>query len=118
MTECEIAITFSDFREIILAVSDPKKVFFWSLDPLKKSLYPPLFDRLQEKMKSFEGFVDMQVWTWNQRDNHWTLIQVWDSPSTYNHAVQTHGYQSVWRQLLRFTASPTENSPYCLLKSN
>ena len=84
-------------------------------DPLKKSLYPPLFDRLQEKMKSFEGFVDMQVWTWNQRDNHWTLIQVWDSPSTYNHAVQTHGYQSVWRQLLRFTASPTDNSPYCLL---
>ena len=86
-------------------------------DPLKKSLYSPLFDRFQEKMKSFEGFTDMQVWTWNQRDNHWTLIQVWDSPSSYNHAVQTHGYQSVWRQLLRYTASPAEKSPYCLLKT-
>ena len=86
-------------------------------DPLKKDKYGSRFNRLRLNMQSYSGFIDMQVWTWNQRINHWTLIQVWDSKSAYNFAMQSEGMRRIWRELFRDTASPAATAPYCYIKT-
>ena len=87
-------------------------------DPLKKNKYGSRFNRLKLNMQNHGGFRGMQVWTWNQRVNHWTLIQVWESKTAYNLAMQTEGMRRIWREIFGDTASPAAASPYCYIKNN
>ena len=87
-------------------------------DPLKKDKYGSRFNRLRLNMQSHSGFREMQVWTWNKRINHWTLIQVWESKSAYNSAMQSEGMRKTWREVFRHTASPAATAPYCYIKTD
>ena len=84
-------------------------------DPKLRELYPPLFNQLKSELKAKPGFLDVQVWTWDQRPNHWTLIQVWQSETDHGKALEDSGLQKAFSKLYQHTASPKNIGFYRLI---
>ena len=84
-------------------------------DPKLRDLYPPLFNQLKSELNAKAGFLDLQVWTWDQRPNHWTLIQVWQSETDHDKALEDSDMQKAFSKLYQHTASPKNIGFYRLV---
>lgn len=84
-------------------------------DPLKKGLNPPLFLAYSKSLQNLPGFEALQVWTWNQRQNHWTLITSWTNEQAYKNSLLQPAVFSSMNALLANSAAPQNLSFYRLM---
>ena len=84
-------------------------------DPRKRENIPPLFPKLEETLRRQPGFKDLQVWTWNERQNHWTVIEVWDSLAASDQAEASPEVRRLWDDIYGNAAAPNSVSNYRLL---
>ncbi len=82
------------------------------VDPKMRELYQPYFQQLARVLKGQSGFEGFQVWTWNSRPNHWTVISVWRDLHTVEAAQHRPELVAVWDQIFANAASPRNWSNY------
>jgi quinol monooxygenase YgiN len=85
-------------------------------DPQKRESNLPLFQSLESRLRQIQGFRDMQIWTWNQRTNHWTVIEVWDNAEARKRANQDPEIIKIWDSIYGNAAAPNSQSEYQLLQ--
>ena len=86
-------------------------------DPTKREAAKPLFEQLDREIRKQPGFKDLQVWTWNARTNHWTVIEVWESEAASRNAARQPGLIRIWDQLYGNAAAPNSQGEFRLMKS-
>jgi quinol monooxygenase YgiN len=84
-------------------------------DPKMREMNLPLFKQLEQAMSSKPGFKGMQVWTWDNRTNHWTVIEAWDSSESQQNASRSPDIVSLWDKIYGNAAAPNNVSEYRLL---
>ena len=84
-------------------------------DPKMREMNLPLFKQLEQAMSSKPGFKGMQVWTWDNRTNHWTVIEAWDSSESQQNANRSPDIVSLWDKIYGNAAAPNNVSEYRLL---
>jgi quinol monooxygenase YgiN len=85
-------------------------------DPQKRESNLPLFQSLESRLRQIQGFRDIQIWTWNQRTNHWTVIEVWDNAEARKRANQDPEIIKIWDSIYGNAAAPNSQSEYQLLQ--
>lgn len=75
-------------------------------DPKQRELNPPLFNQLNQQLTSQPGFKGLQVWTWDARTNHWTVIEAWDSADSRERANRDPRIASLWDDIYKHAAAP------------
>ena len=86
-------------------------------DPKKREANLPLFQQLQKVLKQQPGFRDLQVWTWNQRTNHWTVIEAWESREDSQRAAMNPSVIRLWDKLYGNAAAPNSLAQYELIEA-
>jgi quinol monooxygenase YgiN len=85
-------------------------------DPSKRQNNLPLFQSLESRLRQTPGFKDIQIWTWNNRINHWTVIEVWDKAEDRHRANNDPELIRIWDAIYGNAAAPNSQSEYQLLK--
>ena len=86
-------------------------------DPKKREANLPVFQQLQKLLKQQPGFRDLQVWTWNERTNHWTVIEVWESKEDSQRAAMNPSVIQLWDKLYGNAAAPNSLAQYELIEA-
>jgi quinol monooxygenase YgiN len=86
-------------------------------DPTKREAAKPLFEQLDREIRKQPGFKDLQVWTWNARTNHWTVIEVWESEAASRNAARQPGLIRIWDQLYGNAAAPNSHGEFRLMET-
>jgi hypothetical protein len=77
---------------------------------------PASFDSLYRRLSMLKGFQGFQVWTWNSRPNHWTVITSWKDQDSAFSAQSNPDVMAIWNILYRDTAAPKNKSFYRLIQ--
>ena len=84
-------------------------------DPLKRTQNAPLFAQLHERLKLFPGLQDFQIWRWNARTNHWTVLEVWESQAQSDRAEADETINEIWSDVHGNAAAPENQGEYRLV---
>ena len=84
-------------------------------DPKKREMNLPLFEELQRELKKKPGFKSLQVWTWDARTNHWTVIETWENAESHHSANRSPKIMSLWDKIYGNAAAPNNESEYTLV---
>jgi|LauGreDrversion4_2_1035121.scaffolds.fasta_scaffold06228_3 quinol monooxygenase YgiN len=84
-------------------------------DPKKREMNLPLFEELQRDLENMPGFKSLQVWTWNQRTNHWTVIETWENAESHRRANRSPKLLNLWDKIYGNAAAPNNESAYRLV---
>lgn len=84
-------------------------------DPLKRTQNAPLFAQLHERLKLFPGLQDFQIWMWNARTNHWTVLEVWESQALSDRAEADETINEIWSDVHGNAAAPENQGEYRLV---
>ena len=84
-------------------------------DPKKRNSNPPLFQQLEQILNTKAGFQGLQVWTWDARPNHWTVIEAWNDTPSQQRAQQSPEIVILWDLIYSNTAAPKNESSYRLV---
>lgn len=84
-------------------------------DPTKREMNLPLFEELQRELKNKPGFKSLQVWTWDARANHWTVIEAWENAESHHSANRSPKIVSLWDKIYGNAAAPNNENEYRLV---
>lgn len=84
-------------------------------DPKLRELNRPLFEELHNDLTNKPGFKSLQVWTWNQRTNHWTVIEAWENAESHRRAIQSPKLVNLWDKIYGNAAAPNNERTYRLV---
>ncbi|MFM8674354.1 MAG: antibiotic biosynthesis monooxygenase, partial [Vulcanococcus sp.] len=84
-------------------------------DQKKREMNLPLFEELERELKTKPGFKSLQVWTWDARTNHWTVIETWENAESHHSAYRSPKVVSLWDNIYGNAAAPNNESEYTLV---
>lgn len=101
-----------------LGATPTSTVWFHHVDagPGRTAKMPDNFALLFQQLSTFSGFQGLQVWTWRNRPNHWTVITSWTDPASSLRARRDPAVIRAWDAIQLYSAAPKQTYPFRLIQ--